>query len=128
MKIKTSELIGPALDWAVAKCEEKHGRDNAATWLRDYLIGFSTHYSSVWSQGGPIIEEEEIQWCKLNGQIEAWSRFDYIKWGQNWDNPSRMVEGSGFGTGPTILIAAMRCYAVSKLGNEVEVPVELSKG
>ena len=45
MKIKTSELIGHALDWAVAKCEEEYGRDNAVTWLRDCLIGFATRYS-----------------------------------------------------------------------------------
>ena len=24
MKVKTAELIGPALDWAVAKCEKLH--------------------------------------------------------------------------------------------------------
>ena len=36
-----------------------------------------------------------------------------------------MGEGSGFGTGPTILIAALRCYVASKLGDEVEVPDEL---
>ena len=30
-----------------------------------------------------------------------------------------------YGYGPTPLIAAMRCYVASKLGDEVEVPVEL---
>ena len=30
--------------------------------------------------------------------------------------------------GPTPLIAAMRCYVASKLGDEVEVPVELQGG
>ena len=30
------------------------------------------------------------------------------------------------GRGPTPLIAAMRCYVASKLGDEVEVPDELS--
>jgi hypothetical protein len=30
------------------------------------------------------------------------------------------------GYGPTPLIAAMRCYVASKLGDEVELPEELS--
>ena len=29
--------------------------------------------------------------------------------------------------GPTPLIAAMRCYVISKLGEEVEVPDELAR-
>ena len=30
--------------------------------------------------------------------------------------------------GPTPLIAAMRCYVASKLGDEIEIPTELTKG
>ena len=114
MKIKTSELIGHALDWAVAKCEEEYGRDNAVTWLRDCLIGFATRYSSVWSQGGPIIEREEI------GTYTQYPRVGVLKWyGRR--------KGSILGIGPTPLIAAMRCYVASKLGMEVDVPEELLK-
>jgi hypothetical protein len=29
-------------------------------------------------------------------------------------------------TGPTPLIAAMRCYALSKLGEEIEIPEDLA--
>lgn len=54
--VKTSELIGPALDWAVARCEGFI--DNTSEpWERGYEpFAFSTD----WSQGGPIIEREEI--------------------------------------------------------------------
>jgi len=31
------------------------------------------------------------------------------------------------GKGPTPLIAAMRCYVASKLGDEVEIPQELAQ-
>jgi hypothetical protein len=35
------------------------------------------------------------------------------------------IQGEFFQTGPTPLIAAMRCYCCSKLGDEVEVPEEV---
>ena len=127
MKIKTSELIGPALDWAVAWCELMR-RDYRDSGLLVHRIGYGMPmppYSTDWAQGGPVIEREGIQWCELNGQIESWSGFDYVEWRRDWDSPIRMGEGSGFGTGPTILIASMRCYVLSKLGDEVEVPEEL---
>lgn len=123
MKIKTSELSGPALDWAVAKCEEKHGRDNAATWLRDYLIGFSARYSAVWSQAGPIIEREFIELrnqTNFSGGWEAWKWVD--------EKGDYLIVGKRGAYCKTPLIAAMRCYVSSKLGDEVEVPEELSKG
>ncbi len=109
--MKTAELTGVALDWAVAKCEELSDRDNAATWLKDYLIGFSTRYSTNWSQGGPIIERWEID-LNIAG-IRTW-RAKTISLGRLYD-----------ATGQTPLIAAMRCYVASKLGDTVDIPKEL---
>jgi hypothetical protein len=115
VKIKTSELIGPALDWAVAKCE-KRDYIYSVTTGGDYN-GNTTHghrrsYSTDWSYGGPIIEREKIATQPLRG---------------NWfagvgSGPNR---SSWSAHGPTPLIAAMRCYVASKLGDEVEVPNEL---
>jgi hypothetical protein len=90
------------------------------------LFGPDYSPSTDWAQGGPIIDREGVQWCKLNGQVEAWSGFDYIEWRVNWESDARMPEGSGFGAGPTILIAAMRCYVASKLGEEIDIPEELT--
>lgn len=109
VEVKTCDLIGAALDWAVAKCEEPSGRDNAAIWLRDYLIGFSTRYSTNWSQGGPIIERERIHIEEANNLWGAVHSYEYYLYG------------------PTPLIAAMRCYVASKLGDAVEIPKELTK-
>jgi hypothetical protein len=70
--------------------------------------------STDWSQGGPIIEREWI--CPdrlLNGQWVACKRTD---------TGDSMLFAR---TGPTPLIAAMRCYVASKLGDEVEIPEEL---
>lgn len=138
-KVKTSELIGVTLDWAVAKCEgynESHtvecpvctgeGRvtdygyasisertcrtckgSGAVKWTPTYRINYSTD----WAQGGPIIERCEID---LNSAgIRTW-RAKTVSLGRLYD-----------GVGPTPLIAAMRCYVASKLGDITEVPQEL---
>jgi hypothetical protein len=112
--MKTSELAGPALDWAVAKCE---GTEN--TWGRSRLKPYELHkghsYSTDWAQGGPIIEREEIG-IKRNAPCSV---------GREWEaSPSITAKGAGgrFGYGPTPLIAAMRSHCCTKLGDEVEVP------
>ena len=105
--MKTSELTGPALDWAVAKCE-------GVEYIGDHVCDALGHwheptcFSAFWSQGGPIIERERIaidyrlSWC--------------VATVDDWDEEQ---------SGPTPLIAAMRAYVASKLGDEVEVPEEL---
>ena len=99
MKIKTSELQGAALDWAVetVECEGAmySGRSPRA-------------FSTNWAQGGPIIEREELSGLKCYGK-------------DDWE----CSNGDIFCEGPTPLIAAMRCYVASKLGDEIEVPEEL---
>ena len=102
MKIKTSELSGATLDWVVAKCEG-YNPDNNPTDL---------YFSTDWAQGGPIIERELIAIRFIcEGRWESW-------W-SGWPKSSHAFYG------PTPLIAAMRCYVASKLGDEVEVPEEI---
>lgn len=119
MKIKTSELSGAALDWAVAKCE---GRDmyaervksgKPAIWFRDsgtHKDGFNTDYGG-WTICGPIIEREKISPYYMPGEVGGAWRAELL--------------GKFPSAGSTPLVAAMRCYVASKLGNEVEVPEEL---
>ena len=107
MKIKTSELTGAALDWAVAKCE---GQDSLGGFWRP-------EYSTDWAQGGPIMEQEKI--CITE-----------------WDINTKLFSAESFKpyakhacqSGSTPLIAAMRCYVASKIGDEVDVPSEFSNG
>lgn len=120
MKIKTSELTGAALDWAVAKCEEvtlSEHIDGLHSWLEHEVIGFWHVYSpsTDWSQGGPIIEQEGIT---VSDEGTMWSA--YIRKNLFKDDGSEHWQ-----VGPTPLIAAMRCYVASKLGNEVEIPNNL---
>ena len=115
MKIRTSELTGAALDWAVAKCIGHRVAANYGSYIRIYLpdpkqSGYTLAFcpSTNWEQGGPIIERE-----KLDILYEHDLRWVAI--------PQKGVEYYG----PTPLIAAMRCYVASKLGSEVEIPKEL---
>ncbi len=107
INIKTSELTGAALDWAVAKCEGAPEYVLNKPWRASELI---EPYSTDWSQGGPIIEREKITTC-FDTCMPRWV-------GCDWD--ARLTE-----FGPTPLIAAMRCYVASKLGDSVDVPEEL---
>ena len=125
MKTKTSELTDAAIDWAVAKAE---GRTDVRIDEDGELVGQNDFdYSTDWAQGGPIIEREGIN-TSVDYQDDALS-LDMVQigWKANlWNNS---VPGtSGFlqwAYGPTPLIAAMRCYVASKLGDEVDVPEEL---
>jgi hypothetical protein len=117
MKIKTSEMMPPALDWAVSECEGVTVEyiDDGITALLADVTGWAFDPSNNWAQGGPIIEREEIQIC-TNGSMSK-------KWEAVQDNADDVIVEWG----PTPLIAAMRCYVASKMGDEIEVPQELSK-
>lgn len=121
--IKVSEAIGPVLDWLVAKCEghkphpfseqecgQQHHR-TLAQWI-GIRVGPSGHDifapSIDWAQGGPIIEWENICLRGIKGGFHAWYH----------QRPPKTF-------GPTMLVAAMRCYVASKLGDTAEVPEEL---
>ena len=116
--MKTFELSGVQLDWAVAKCEGvavAYDRMNGWWETSDPRYAepndpevFSP--STNWAQGGSIIEREciDLEWtgipnanffCTIQGEYEA--------------------------HGTTPLIAAMRCYVASRLGDEVEIPDDL---
>jgi hypothetical protein len=124
-KIKTSELIGAALDWAVAKCEGLLERGSAPLGaavckisgdrvILTFCARDDNEYepSTYWSQGGPIVEREGINLLKVG--IKNWrATMDY---GSN---------GSPVFHDVNPLIVAMRCYVASKLGDEVEIPEEL---
>ena len=137
MKIKTSQLIGPALDWVVAKCNGDfalyHNIEEGQRFLNLWTGSAFLKYSTLWSCGGPIIEREKID-LEFMDNFEAWSSSIVREDGQDresypddQDRESYTVEQESFvGYGPTPLIAAMRCFVASKLGDEVDVPEELA--
>jgi hypothetical protein len=119
MKIKTRELTGAALDWSVGDIEFKRliaQGSYVKQWvLDDHVKGLRTNpYSSDWSQGGPIIEREKIS-VELKPHGYWMASYQY-----NYADEKRFLT-----LGDTPLIAAMRCYVASRLGDEVEIPGEL---
>jgi len=113
--MKTSELTGPALDWAVAKCEgwpmDIWYDEDQMPMIRDDEVS-EWKPSTDWAQGGPIIEREKIS-IALDEE-ETWCAFT-----------EEDTNAHFFYSGPTPLIAAMRCYVAMKLGEDIEVPDEL---
>lgn len=123
MKVKTSDLIDAALDWAVAKCEGYHWSLNGYFVWNE--LGHRTKYtkecppySTDWSQGGPIIERELVT-------VMHRSRPGPYPEGQVWNAVILSNNKCGW-YGATPLIAAMRCYVASKLGDEIDIPKELT--
>ena len=120
MKIKTSELIGAALDWAVAKLEGFQLPEMTHS-LYDWFKAYGPRYSANWVQGGPIIEREIGNLWKHNkldpNEPDVWTAAAYHK---APDGTMLYHED-----GPTPLIAAMRCFCCSKLGGVVDIPEEL---
>ena len=123
VKVKTGELTGPALDWLVAKADDNlHPKGDVRLLDGKVFTIEAGDYeqsdrwqryspSTVWAQGGTLIDRERItirQWTDMPS-IHAYMPHDGAPWG----------------AGPTPLIAAMRCFCRSKLGDTVEVPDEL---
>lgn len=147
--IQTQNLTGAALDWAVAHAGAwQHAHTHFPTmtldptfkgcevfrfeggrvvcrlvpnnpFRQDYVI---YQPSTDWALGGPIIEREHIEvaptYADDGKTVEGWMAIMF--------NDERCGHQAIMQDGPTPLIAAMRCYVASKLGDPVDVPKELA--
>lgn len=142
MKLKTADLQGLALNYVVTQLELPKGwhifTRGQRVYIRDtadprvpceYKEEGPMEYDE-WAMGGPIIEREGI-----NLSLRYASQAPYVH--DTWDavikpefyatgRPRSGVKQEVIQSGPLPLIAAMRCYVASKLGDEAEVPDELS--
>ncbi len=112
--MKTTELNGAALDWAVAKCELLNGANYTLAvdtdidgTLRINFGGMYPEWSTDSAESGAIIERERISLLDQGG--DCWLAI--CGWKEVF--------------GDTQLIAAMRCYVANKLGDEVQIPEAL---
>lgn len=126
MKIKTIKLTGNQLNWAVATClfdqailcnsndKTKAITIDAYAGIKEELIetnGWIENYSpsTNWAHGGEIVEKNLI--ITSPHPSKKWVARSYMD----------LTEFEG----DTLLIAAMRCFVQSQLGDEIEVPDEL---
>ena len=127
VEVKTNELTGGGLNWAVAKAEGyepmlfPHSRNEygVVASLGSVEEGNFTFKSCVyctdWSQGGPLIESEE-----LTVEPSAWDwKGACVLWRAQQEGESVYFEHTN------ILVAAMRAIAHAKLGDTASVPKEL---
>lgn len=123
MKHKTAELTGELLDKAVALAEGlKQDTDTGFSGVEGLVWYRSSGHrvcnveafkpSTNWAQGGPIIDRENIATFK-GGRLWAALVSGKEEWIDTYTNEEI--------TGPTPLIAAMRCFVASKLGDEVDL-------
>jgi len=122
--VQVKDAEGSVLDWMVARCKgtpavrmfenSKGFRVYENESMKMQGINFAP--STNWSQGGPIIEREKIELIPPKDE-------DDNEWMAVWYKCEDAEAGIQVGTSP--IIAAMRCYVSSVLGDEVEVPDEL---
>ena len=124
--IKVSEATGAVLDWMVCSVQHPEATMSAThVWLPagdaedDFLI---ERTSTDWAQGGALIEREGIGFF-CNRTTATGARFTPDA-GADWRAFALNKHGVHY-FGPTPLIAAMRCFCASRLGDEVEIPKEL---
>ncbi|WP_116817911.1 phage protein NinX family protein [Pseudomonas syringae] len=113
LEVKTADLVGAALDWAVAKAE---GVEPA---YRHVVVDgrpISNYRPSTnWSQGGPLISKYHMDFCCEHPETIGAALCD--------ENGMYIDDRMMFGK--THLIAACRAIVASVLGETVSVPKEL---
>lgn len=102
IKVKTSELTGAALDWAVAEAE---GLKPSKNWTGMYY-----RPSTDWSVTGPLIEKHNVT-LNCAGKLQVARKADCRR--------------SVLGLGVSRLVAVCRLVVLLKLGDTVEVPEQL---
>jgi len=112
--VEISKATTTQLDWLVQSCLPNRGMSVTHYWTdtfdgEDYFL--IPEYTTDWSQGGPIMEQEGIATYPMPGGVGGkWRAEKY---------------GKFLAAGPTKLIAAMRCIVESRLGKKVEIPAEV---
>lgn len=136
--IQTKDLTGYSLDLAVYQCMQQAWDEYdialdqdlglpqrpACDYARDYEFGPSYSPSTDPAQGHPIIWHEGISVLapvvrRIGSEQHAFPVKYWRAMRQHAD------ETFTHGSGDTPLIAAMRCYVASKLGEIVDIPQEL---
>jgi hypothetical protein len=116
IEVKTAELEGAALDWAVAQvdCVKVEYRGFGRLDPVNDWDAHSYSPSTDWAQGGPLLEKHYIELSI--GDEDYWANRTCTS---RYDDDPRKYPGA------TMLIAACRAIVAAKLGDTVSVPAEL---
>ncbi|MBV1814503.1 DUF2591 domain-containing protein [Pseudomonas viridiflava] len=110
VEVKTADLVGAALDWAVAKVE---GDKRLQTTRRQFGLNVPVrvvpNYSTHWNHIGPLIEKFRVS----------------IIYSDETCDPCAWTDSTAPWHGSTSLVAACRAIVASVLGETVSVPKEL---
>jgi len=126
VKIKVCDAPIEALNYLVAKIEALpkdrlhlfYGKPAIDRECLGRIDTFRCEFSTNWTQGGPIIDRMYAE------------GFEMVRGGPDSGNErvwAKLHDMADYMHGPTPLVAAMRCFVVSKLGEEIEVPDELMR-
>ena len=131
VEVKTADLIGPALDWAVVKADGRclHERIRIVRYNDDsdhicedcgkdtYMepSRYSWKPSTDWSQGGPLIEKYAVKIEHFPSETIASKANARIA----------MHSTAYWQSGPAPLVALCRAIVAANLGELVSVPEEL---
>jgi hypothetical protein len=120
-EVKTADMAGAALDWAVAKVEAVTvaiASPHYGTDWRVYKPDFGGKYSpsTDWAVGGPLLSKH----CKGFGLVQDGTSSRWRSFAYNPENATQRLAG-----GESILIAACRAIVTLNLGDTVQVPKEL---
>lgn len=134
--VNTKDLIGPALDWAIASIE-------GTQWMWEDLSQPcpGTSYSTDAAIGMPILDEHAVSVICVEGKYSSALRRHEIVWAADIGLQTRTEmhgsQGDYYGlyyalseseviTGPTRLVAGLRCIVQAKCGSKVAVPDTLA--
>lgn len=137
--VNTSELIDKSLDWVIAKllnlpicrdpmgfAADAPGSLEAGWWIwetpsgskpsRFQRIGVDFSPRTNWQQAGEVFMLEDIGFLLIDGVWHA---------GIGWEFFQSEAFAHHRQTGPTQLVAALRCFISKRIGEQVEVPDDL---
>ena len=121
IEVNTADLIGHALDWAVAKAEG----------LEIFLVGpqYNVPWRVIWKKRGQALEWNVLynpheDWL-LGGKLIEKYRVGFGLYSDYFFAVTGLDDLPGDADGPTHLVAACRAIVAAKFGETAHVPKEL---
>lgn len=146
IEVKTADLAGLALDWAVGIADGRdlelpsgHRGRTCIVWCDPFVIkreGFPDFHdktrrhwkpSTQWGDGGPLVEKFAVKLVMLDDCIDGETPGWVAEAGAEctWEsNPNAYIAKNG-GEGLTPLVAVCRAIVRAKSGDTIQVPEEL---